>query len=134
MQGETQASKNPDHQIINRYITLCEQELEVDRRKVDARINEQNNMKEVAIASIAAQKEDRQESRKISQLESKNNRIFILIIVAIFVGFLVFAILQNHIDLAKQIATYSFTVIISAFGGYGYAIKRMGSMSTNLQE
>ena len=41
MQGETQASKNPDHQIINRYITLCEQELEVDRRKVDARINEQ---------------------------------------------------------------------------------------------
>lgn len=119
---------SPDYELIKEFIAVRNKELDVRKSRIEERVNFQDNMKEVALASIEAQRKDRQESRDASKSESTKNKTFVVVLVLILGVFSGFLVWQGYTSLAEKIITYLLAVLLGAFGGYGYAIKVTGSM------
>lgn len=116
-------------ELIKDFIGLRKQELEIRKHRDEVRAKDQDNQKEVALASIEAQRKDRQEIRNASQSESTKAKWFVIalvviLILAIFSGFLVWL---GHVSLAEKIITYLLAAVLGAAGGYGYAVKTIGT-------
>ena len=92
-------------ELIRDFIGLRKQELEVRKHRDEVRAKHQDNQKEIALASIEAQRKDRQEIRNASQSESTKTKWFVIALVgilAIFSGLLVWL---GHVSLAEKIIT-----------------------------
>ena len=125
--GDLLPHEKAEVELIKDFIGLRKQELEVRQHRTEVRAKHQDNQKEVALASIEAQRKDRQEIRNASQSESTKTKWFVIalvVILAVFSGFLVWL---GYVSLAEKIITYLLAAVLGVAGGYGYAIKTIGT-------
>ena len=120
---ENHNNKKTKEDVISEILDVQTKELEVRELEVQANAHESANNKEIALASIHAQKEDRKETRFTYERESTKNKLFagaVLLVVILFVGFL---IIYGEKDFAKNLVDSLLKIGVGFVGGYGIAYK-----------
>jgi len=115
-------------EIARKFIEMQNNEQQVRLQEIQATSKDHDNQKEIALASINAQKEDRKESRETYQAESTKNKMFIFAVVLVLAILAVVLIQLGYASLAEEIIKYALAAVLGAFGGYGYAIRTISTM------
>lgn len=113
-------------EVVGEFIKFQEKELEVRQQEIQVKSRDLDNQKEIALAAIKAQKEDRKESRETYQAESTKGKIFAFSIISLLVVLTPLALVWlGQKTFAEEYIKYILAIGFSAFGGYGFAIKSM---------
>ncbi len=133
MSSSTQESNNENSaessnlEVAREFLRLQNKDLEIRQQEIQAKSKDFDNQKEIALAAIDAQKEDRRETREIYKSVSKTNKITAIILAALLVVLIILLSFLGYPSLAEKAIIY---IIGLASGGgvtYGYVIRAMNN-------
>lgn len=114
--------KTPSEEVIQQMLSVQGAEIEARRQELDVRAADLDNHKEVALASINAEKEDRAGERETFDKASARNKRFILMLVMMLLLFIAGMVWLGQadavFDLLKEVMKY----VLGGFGGAGLTL------------
>ena len=110
----------PSPKMIERFLDLQQQELQLRTEELSIRAQQENNRKSIAESSISANLQDRNNER--SHLERKSKILFcgatiIILIMVIFAGY---ALYSGKEAIVMKLVEIGAIFIAGFAGGYGY--------------
>lgn len=110
----------PSSEMIERFLDLQQQELQLRTEELSMRSQQENNRKSIAESSITANLQDRNNER--SHLERKSKILFcgatiIILIMVIFAGY---ALYSGKEAIVMKLVEVGAIFVAGFAGGYGY--------------
>lgn len=115
--------------LFNRFLDLQTEDLKLKQRELDFRARSDTNNFEYAKLALKEQANDKERQRSHDAKQVKLKYYFIVGIVVIMVGLLVFLIWNDKDQLVKEIITVLLGFVPGGIGGY--AVGRSSSAHTN---
>ncbi len=119
--NQTQLTNEAD--VANKFLELQSKELDVRIKEAECGADDLQNQKEIALASIQAQVQDRSDGRQTISQESTKSKIFIFVVLVVVCIFILALVFLEQSEMAQKIIEIVVTGILGAFGGYGFAIQ-----------
>lgn len=110
-----------NEEMFEKFLAVQKQELDVRLQEIKLADSDQDNQKEIALASLEAQKDDRQASRVTYGKESTKTKIFAGLVLFGLGWFILELIKNNQADMALELVKMIGFTILGGFGGYGLA-------------
>lgn len=124
----------PRRQAIERFLQLQESELQVRLRESEIRAKEVDSNKEIALASIAAQREDYRDNRDKFNKHLIHRYVFLSILALLVLGFFAFAIAYDAKELVESSLKIIGGFLAGGFGGYYLGRDRAQRISAPLDQ
>lgn len=115
--------KQPDPELINRFIELQTQEISVRREELGLKKQEIANTHEYAKMALEAQVQDLGDSRKHSKSTRRDRLIFAGFIVILLGAFIVYALYLGKDQIAIEILKAIVYLLAGGLGGYALKTK-----------
>ena len=112
---------SPETEVVKEMIAVQAKELDVRLKEVGVETENLQNQKEVALASIEAQVQDRIDDRRMSSWESTKSKYFIVAVLFILCFFILILVAQGQAAMAQKLFEIAAAGGLGWLGGYGYA-------------
>lgn len=117
-------SQQQDREIKSKELQIRSEELELEKQKDDHTF-------EFSKLSLSVQKEDRADDRKHRSGLQKNVLLFVTVIAVLLVAIIIISIINNQIDLAKEVIKAVAYIGAGSFGGYGFGRYKKSSQDSD---
>ncbi len=114
-------SDSPDKKDLAKFFEVQDKELDFRFKELEYQYNDLQSNKEVILATINAEKEDRQDDRRFEEGESTKKYYSLIAILIIICIFIVILIYQGQATMVEKIVEIFVTAGLGAIAGYGFA-------------
>ncbi len=109
----------PSEETVRHMLSVQRSEIDVRRSEIQARAADLDNQKEVALASLQAEKEDRAGQRETVERESTKTKRFIVSLVMMLLIFIGTLAWLGHADAIFGILNEALKYALGGLGGVG---------------
>lgn len=111
-------------QLQREQVEVRKEEIEIQKQEVANKSKQLDNTHEYAKLSLNAQAEDLKDHRIHLKTERRDKMIGAGVVISVLAIVLLTLVYMGQAELAKQIGSYIGLLIVGAYGGYNYGLRK----------